>query len=362
MTFKILTKRQKKMKQFFLLFVLISIFNIIEAQVPSSCTIPPLLANKYDRDIKQLATNRLFNLQSPDTALVRIPQVYIDTISEGLAAIFNATSISERDSVFNLYCVQNRNGWPGDYVGFIVKVDTSFSWTKSWQNLITITGDPDMDTILTRYNLKITNFYKWSFGNFATLSVDSSWNKFALINTIKTVPGVLSVEQNSVIGAAGKISYNIIGNTRYYDFYFEYMDCMDGCDAFRIWKFKVNPDCSVDYLGFVNSCYFGMGDCDPFPAPLNCNTFTSVAENNMQKVNFLIFPNPTNGKIQFEVKGLEVGKNSTLEIYNMQGEIIYQSSFINPISEVDLSNQANGIYIVKIYDGQTILTKKIVIQ
>ena len=105
-----------------------------------------------------------------------------------------------------------------------------------------------------------------------------------------------------------------------------------------------------------------MGDCDPFPAPLNCNTFTSVAENNMQKVNFLIFPNPTNGKIQFEVSGLEVGKNSTLEIYNMQGEIIYQSSFINPISEVDLSNQANGIYIVKIYDGQTILTKKIVIQ
>ncbi|MBK7505445.1 MAG: T9SS type A sorting domain-containing protein [Bacteroidetes bacterium] len=45
-------------------------------------------------------------------------------------------------------------------------------------------------------------------------------------------------------------------------------------------------------------------------------------------------------------------------MYNMQGEIIYQSSFINPISEVDLSNQANGIYIVKIYDGQTILTKK----
>ncbi|MBK6338910.1 MAG: T9SS type A sorting domain-containing protein [Bacteroidetes bacterium] len=47
--------------------------------------------------------------------------------------------------------------------------------------------------------------------------------------------------------------------------------------------------------------------------------------------------------------------------------ICKEKSFIkififNPISEVDLSNQANGIYIVKIYDGQTILTKKIVIQ
>ena len=352
------TIKLKNMKKFLLLLLLISTFNSIQAQVPSNCTIPQLLANEYKRDIGQLATNRIFQLQSPDTVLVKIPQVYIDTISEGLAAIFNATSIPERDSVFNVYCVHNNSGWPGQYVGFLIKVDTSYSWTNAWQNLITITGDPLMDTILTRYNLTITNFYNWTIGNYAVLSVDSSWNNFALIDSINMVTGVLSAGQNSIIGAAGKISYSIIGNTRYYDFYFEYMDCWSGCGAYRMWKFKVNPDCSVDYLGFVGG---GWG-ADPFPAPLNCNTFTSVAENNMQKVNCLIFPNPTSGKIQFEVNGLEFGKNSALEIYNMQGEKIYQSAITNPKSEIDLSNQTNGIYFVKIYDGQTILTKKIVIQ
>jgi hypothetical protein len=349
------------MKKTLLLLVLVSTFNATQAQVPSSCTIPQLLANEYKRDIVQLATKRLFDLQSPDTNLVRIPQIHIDSISEGLAAIFNATSIPERDSVFNLYCVHNKNGWPGDYAGFLVQVDTSYSWTNAWQNLITTTGDPLMDTILTRYNLTITNFYNWTFGNYALLSTDSSWNSFALIDSFLMVTGVLAAEQNSLIGVAGKISYSKIGNIRYYDFDFEFQDCFDGCDAYKRWTFKVNPDCSVEYLGFVDWCFWGVGQC-PIPAPINCNTLTSVIENNLEKVNCIIFPNPTNGKFQFEVNGLEFGKNSTLEIYNLQGEIIYQSAITNPKSEIDLSNHTNGIYFVKIYDGQTILTKKIVIQ
>lgn len=351
------------MKKSLFLFVLVSIFNIIQAQVPSDCTIPQSLTNEYNRDIKQLVTNRLFQLQSPDTALVTIPQEYIDTISEGLAAIFNATSIPERDTVFNLYCVHNNNGWPGEYDGFLVKVDTSYSWTQAWQDLNTITGNSFMDTILTRYNLTITDFYNWTIGNYALLSTDSSWNIFALMDSLEMTAGVISTEQNSIIGAAGTISYSTIGNIRYFNFYFEFQDCFDGCDSYTMWKFKVNPDCSVDYLGFVDWSYWNQFGIFPaLPAPINCNTFTSIVENNIQKANCFIFPNPSNGKFQFAVNGLKVGKTPTLEIYNMQGKIIYQSAITNPKSEIDLSNQTNGIYFVKIYDGQAILTKKIVIQ
>ena len=343
-------------KSLSLFFVLVSTFNIIQAQVPSDCTIPQSLANEYNRDIKQLVANRLFQFQSPDTALVRIPQEYIDTISEGLAAIFNATSIPERDTVFNLYCVHNNNGWHGEYDGFLIEVDTSYSWTQAWQNLNTITGNSFMDTVLTRYHLTITNFYNWTIGNYALLSTDSSWNIFALMDSLEMTAGVISTEPNSIIGAAGTISYSTIGNIRYFNFYFGFGDCPSGCTSYRMWKFKVNPDCSVDYLGF------DAGGQDQFPTPINCNTFTSVVENNIQKANCFIFPNPSNGKFQFAVNGLGVGKTPTLEIYNMQGKIIYQSTITNPKSEIDLSNQTNGIYFVKIYDGQTILTKTIVIQ
>ncbi len=101
------------MKKSLLIIVLVSLFNTAISQVPSNCTVPPLLASEYHRDITQLAVQRLFELQSPDTVLVTVPQAYIDTISNGLAAILNATSIVERDSVFNLYCVHNLKPFDG---------------------------------------------------------------------------------------------------------------------------------------------------------------------------------------------------------------------------------------------------------
>ena len=51
-----------------------------------------------------------------------------------------------------------------------------------------------------------------------------------------------------------------------------------------------------------------------------------------------------------------------MEIYNLQGERIYQSGITNTEFDLDLSNQTNGVYFVKIYTGQSVLTKKIVIQ
>ncbi|MFN0189440.1 MAG: T9SS type A sorting domain-containing protein [Bacteroidia bacterium] len=41
---------------------------------------------------------------------------------------------------------------------------------------------------------------------------------------------------------------------------------------------------------------------------------------------------------------------------------MYQSAITNPKTDIDLSNPTKGIYFVKIFDRQTILTKKIVIE
>jgi hypothetical protein len=355
------------MKKGFILILLVSILSGSHAQIQSICVIPPLLAKEYKRDIAQLATYRLFQLQSPDTALVTIPQAYTDTIAEGLAAIFNAASMPERDSVFNLFCVHNLNPFEGygAYAGFIVKVDTNHSWTNAWQNLTTLTGNPLMDSILTRYHLTITNFYNWIIGNYAELSVDSSWNNNALIDSIEMVNGVISAELNSLVGVAGKISYQKIGNDRYYDFDFEYQDCFDGCDAYRRWKFKVNTDCSVDFLGMDNWCYwdqFGTLGLCPFPQPINCNTFTPIEEIAAHEVSVLIVPNPNNGKFQIEIIGIDFIEPTNLEVYDIQGKLIFNSSISNLKSTLDLGAPASGVYIVKIHYGQMILNRKVVVQ
>jgi plastocyanin len=91
------------------------------------------------------------------------------------------------------------------------------------------------------------------------------------------------------------------------------------------------------------------------------NSTTGIAENQSQ-INLSVYPNPSNGQFQFAIDGSQVAKNCKVEIYNVQGERIYQSAITNTKTDIDLSNQTNGIYFVKIYNGQTILTKKIVIQ
>jgi hypothetical protein len=335
-------------------------------QVTSSCIVPALLKTEYKRDVAQLAAQRLYQLQSPDTDLVQIPQVYTDAVFEGLAAIFNATSIPERDSVFNLYCVHHLNPFEGfgAYAGFIVKVDTGYSWTQAWQNLNTLTGDPLMDTILTKYHLTISNFYNWQIGSYAELSVDSSWNTNALIDSINLVPGVILAELNSFVGVAGKISYNEVGNSKFYDFYFEYQDCFDGCDAYRKWKFKVNADCSVEYLGLENWCYWdqlGTPGLCPFPAPVNCNTFTSVPEIDARSESVVIYPNPSSGQFQIEFVEGEAKENSTLSIYSAHGQLVYSSRINSRSMQINLSNFSKGLYFARIINGQQLLTKKMVI-
>ena len=352
------------MKKTPLLIAFVFIINFLHAQVPSSCSVPSLLAQKYERDVKQLATKRLFQHQSPDTALVRIPVVHTDSIFGGLAAIFNATSIPERDTVFNLYCVHNITGWPYDYAGYLVKVDTSNAWTTAWQNLNTTTGNPLMDSITSRYHLTVSNFGNWSIGSYAELATDSSFNTQALIDSLLLVNGVLIAELNGIaVGAAGfmQYQYNIQNNARYYYFYFEFGDCFDGCDNYRRWKFKVNADCSVDYLGFDNWSVWNP-PLHPFPGPINCNTFTDVPDGNLPTASCLVFPNPSTGMVQLELSGFDFSEKTTLTIYSLLGETVYTSAVNNERFAIDLSNKAKGVYFLTLENGQQKVIKKIVLE
>jgi len=49
-------------------------------------------------------------------------------------------------------------------------------------------------------------------------------------------------------------------------------------------------------------------------------------------------------------------------IYNSESQLVYQSDILNSKSIIDFSNKPKGVYIMHIFNGQAILTKKIVIE
>ena len=73
-----------------------------------------------------------------------------------------------------------------------------------------------------------------------------------------------------------------------------------------------------------------------------------------------IYPNPSKGKFQITVKNAQPTDNFSLEIYNTEGKQVYQKN--NAISEIDLSNQPEGVFLVKVLYNGSVLIKKLFIQ
>lgn len=89
---------------------------------------------------------------------------------------------------------------------------------------------------------------------------------------------------------------------------------------------------------------------------------TGIEESYQENTNFLVYPNPSKGQFQFSLNETQITKNAKMEISNAQGQLIYKSSILKPTSVIDLGNQPDGIYFIRFYCGQTILTKRIVIK
>ena len=95
--------------------------------------------------------------------------------------------------------------------------------------------------------------------------------------------------------------------------------------------------------------------------PVICNSATTGEKEILGIIDeILVFPNPSNGTLNI---ALTEKKETTIEIYNLVGELIYTSG--NPLNTqlftINIDNQPNGIYFVNIKTENKITTKKVLI-
>jgi uncharacterized repeat protein (TIGR03803 family) len=89
-------------------------------------------------------------------------------------------------------------------------------------------------------------------------------------------------------------------------------------------------------------------------------------EDIMSKENISIFPNPTNGVFTISLGQAEGSQmlnqvQHDVIVCNVLGEKIYQSAITNQQTQIDLSNQPNGVYFIGIQTKQDEVNKKIII-
>ncbi len=319
------------------LLILLTTFSLSGQFVDSDCTVPPELLEAYDRDVKGLVVKRMQGLESSDFNEVIIPQEWQDSIMEGLAAIYNAVELPQRDSVFNIYCVHD-NSFTPMVPSLIVGVNTDSTWVQAWADGNTLTGFAPIDDLLQEYNLTLESYS--SFG-FAVLQTDSLYNMYALGNLLaNSVPGIEYGEPNFIIGLASSIEYQLFENERIYLFFYEWNDCFDGCDNFYSWRFLVTPDCRVEFRGSDTGGAFGP---EPLPPPTNCNISTSVVHRQLQQ-NVEVMPNPAHNIIQIQVDnpvGLSAG------LFDAFGRLIRQQS-LEANLQLDVHDLPAGLYFLRI--------------
>lgn len=85
---------------------------------------------------------------------------------------------------------------------------------------------------------------------------------------------------------------------------------------------------------------------------------TEVGIQSINNSNFLMYPSPTNGIINFEFKSDNVQK---LSIFDVTGKLVYVKTEIQQKETFNLLNYENGIYIISIQTDTEIFTSKIIL-
>ncbi len=88
-----------------------------------------------------------------------------------------------------------------------------------------------------------------------------------------------------------------------------------------------------------------------------CDIATGVQSHLADFNSIVAYPNPTTGILEVMLPK----NNGVVKVYNMIGEEVANTSTTSNMMKVDLSNQPNGVYFVKVTSNGEITTKKIIL-
>ena len=209
---------------------------------------------------------------------------------------------------------------------------TSYTWTLPglW------TGSSSTNSITTT----VGN----SSGNISVSAINSCGSSAS-----QTLAVNVNSVNTSVSQSGNMLSANISGAT------YQWINCLNNTIILGQISQTFNAPAIGNYAVIIT-----QNGCSDTSSCYNINT-VEISENSFS-IFTKIYPNPSTGKIQIIIDDLKFIKNSSIEIFNMQGIIIYQSEIINSKFDIDLINQTKGFYFVKISAGEKIFTRKILIE
>ncbi len=79
----------------------------------------------------------------------------------------------------------------------------------------------------------------------------------------------------------------------------------------------------------------------------------------MGQLEYSIYPNPTKGQLQIEIKKLKEGTTVELLVYDINGKLLTRQTVTTSLTTVDLSSYKQGMYLLHMVEGKNIHKWKI---
>jgi hypothetical protein len=130
------------------------------------------------------------------------------------------------------------------------------------------------------------------------------------------------------------------------------------------WTSPIAGSGPVTFYGAFNATNannYSSGD-SIFLSTLSVNESTTGIDENQFANAFLVYPNPSKGKFEIQFQNFRFSQSAKLEIYNLSGQLIYQSFILAQKTTIELGKQNKGIYLLKVYFGDKEITEKILIE
>ncbi len=154
---------------------------------------------------------------------------------------------------------------------------------------------------------------------------------------------------------------------------FVYNDCPEN-DGACIGFAKTNaqsPTIDFSFPDATNGTYYliissNASATNPTTADFTLNLQgTPVGINDMNKNNSIkMYPNPNNGEFNI-ILNSEIEKDYTIELVNVQGQVVFTKSLNDVIThkeEINISNFGSGVYYLRTNDGENIHIEKVIVK
>lgn len=313
------------------------------SKASSQCFPDSVLFANYKNDVNKIALNYINDILPPEFAPIKITTDFTTPIWESLASVYYSTSIPERDTIFNVFCIHTFTPYivNGKMILW-VKPEDGVVWESNWANSIIFTGSSQVDSFLSEYGFKYVK-PNWFPGTYE-LTSDSFFNLPAFAYAFSELAEIEYADVVLIHGDGNKIKFRSEGINNYIDFKLAWGDCQAGCIDGRTWMFKTSMGCTAEYLGK----YDDPGGGYSFPHPVNCNLFSYTTEKFDKKPKVHIWPNPALNELNIQLQGVEV-ELIYVECFDLLGRLAFSTILKGEVKQ-NLSGLMPGAYVLKITD------------